>query len=70
MLTSQRHSPWFTLHEKPGPWNHCQPQLQWERQTPALITLSEECCVFDLFALASEKSGRTGSRTVLKDFEF
>ncbi len=25
VLTSQRHSPWFTLHEKPGPWNHCQP---------------------------------------------
>ncbi len=34
-------------------------QLQWARQTPALITLSEEGCVFDLFALASEKSGRT-----------
>ena len=38
MLTSQRHSPWFTLHEKPGSWNHCQPssngnvkRLLWQR---------------------------------------
>ncbi len=23
------------------------------------VSVSEECCVFDLFALASEKSGRT-----------
>ena len=24
VLTSQRHSPWFTLQEKPGPWDRRQ----------------------------------------------